>query len=103
MKKRRLDVLDADGKIIASAIFWCENGEDFCKVMNYAYWPKSITANLVDCEETASTASMTTTEIKEEREACAKIADVKVEKLWPETAVEAAKEIAARIRRRGQL
>ena len=37
-----------------------------------------------------------------EREACAQIADVKVNKPWPETAVEAAKEIAWRIRARGE-
>ena len=40
--------------------------------------------------------------ILEEREACAQIADVKVNKPWPETAVEAAKEIAWRIRARGE-
>ena len=40
--------------------------------------------------------------VAEEREACAKIADVKVERPWPETAVEAAKEIAARIRARSE-
>lgn len=40
--------------------------------------------------------------LREEREACARIADVKVQRPWPETAVEAATEIAARIRARGK-
>lgn len=39
--------------------------------------------------------------VEAEREACARISDVKVEKPWPETAIEAAREIAARIRARG--
>ena len=67
MKKRRLDVMGDGGKVIASAVLWCEDAQDLCRVMNYAHWPKSITANLVDVVGDDAVA--------EDREACAKIAE----------------------------